>query len=51
MRRWARSSMSSKSRQICSKKRRLIREQMIEAVSEFDDKLFEKFIEGAAAHG
>ncbi len=26
------------------------REQMIEAVSEFDDKLFEKFVEGAAAH-
>jgi len=26
---------------------KLYREQMIEAVSEFDDKLFEKFVEGA----
>ena len=30
---------------------KVYREQMIEAVSEFDDKLFEKFVEGAAADG
>src|SRR5438067_11152849 len=29
-------------------KAKIYREQMIEAVSEFDDKLFEKFVEGAA---
>ena len=32
-------------------KAKAYREQMIEAVSEFDDKLFEKFVEGAAAVG
>ena len=32
-------------------KAKAYREQMIEAVSEFDDKLFEKFVEGAAADG
>ncbi len=37
------------SRRICSRRPRQYREQMIEAVSEFDDKLFEKFIKGEAS--
>ena len=39
---------SSRFRPICSKRPRNIASKMIEAVSEFDDVLFEKFVEGAA---
>ena len=46
--RWARSSTLSKFPPTCLKRRRVYREQMIEAVSEFDDALFEKFIERRA---
>ena len=48
MRRWARSSTSWTFPRTWLEKAQTYREQMIEAVSEFDDVLFEKFIHGEA---
>ena len=48
--RWARNSTWSKFPADLVEKAKEYREQMIEAVSEFDDPLFEKFVEGQADH-
>ena len=46
MKRSARSTTTSRSPPSTTEKAQTYREQMIEAISEFDDKLFEKFVEG-----
>ena len=48
MKRWARSSTRSRFRKNCSIKAKEYHEQLIEAVSESDDHLFSKFVEGSA---